>query len=318
MQQEVLKKDLSNNPDILSLSITGQNILSGGGIMGFWNWEGKVKGDDVLLYHLYVDDMYAKAFQLEMKEGRFFSSTKYSTDTTAVVINEKAAEFMGFKDPIGKIILSPKGSKFNIIGVVKNFNYRSLHTVIEPLIIHMQAKGSFCYIKMKPDHRTSTIKYINKTVKSYNLPYPQNFTFLDDEYFRLYANERLIGTLLGYITFLVIIISCLGLLGLSTFMTLQRTKEIGIRKANGAKTIEIFSLLSKEYVKLVSISFLIASPIAWYAMNIWLQSFAYRTNIGWWVFALTWLIVFVITMLTVGFQSYKAARKNPVDALGYE
>jgi putative ABC transport system permease protein len=122
----------------------------------------------------------------------------------------------------------------------------------------------------------------------------------------------------GFFSFLAVIISCLGLIGLSTFLTERRTKEIGIRKANGAKSFEIFSLLSKEYLILVMISLLIASPIAWYVMNKWLQHFAYRTTISWWVFALTGVGVIFITMLTVGIQSYKAAGKNPVEALRYE
>ena len=135
------------------------------------------------------------------------------------------------------------------------------------------------------------------------------------DYEGTYRMERTIGIILGYATFLAIIISCLGLIGLSTFMTLRRTKEIGIRKANGAKSMEIFSMLSKEYIWLVTISFIIASPIAWYVMSIWLRGYAYRTSIGWWVFALAWVIVVAITLLTVGLQSYKAASKNPVEAL---
>jgi putative ABC transport system permease protein len=122
----------------------------------------------------------------------------------------------------------------------------------------------------------------------------------------------------GFFSFLTIIISILGLIGLSTFMTVRRTKEIGIRKVNGAKSIEIFSMLSKEYIGLVTISFLIASPVAWFATNMWLQSYAYRIKMSWWLFALAWVIVMAITMLTVGLQSYRAASKNPVEALRYE
>jgi putative ABC transport system permease protein len=171
---------------------------------------------------------------------------------------------------------------------------------------------------MKPDHITSTVNYIRNIFKSYNLDYTLNIGFLENDYDSLYTIEQIAGTMLSYLTFLAIIISCLGLIGLSTFMTVRRTKEIGIRKTHGAKSIEIFFLLSKEYIALVTISFLIASPIAWYAMNIWLRNYAYRTNIGWWVFALAWVIVMVITMLTVGSQSYKAASKNLVEALRYE
>jgi putative ABC transport system permease protein len=171
---------------------------------------------------------------------------------------------------------------------------------------------------MKPDHITSTVNYIRNIFKSYNLDYTLNIGFLEDDYDSLYTAEQIAGTMLIYLTFLAIIISCLGLIGLSAFMTMRRTKEIGIRKTHGAKSIEIFFKLSKEYIALVTISFLIASPIAWYAMNIWLRSYAYRTTIGWWVFALAGVLVIVIAILAVGFQSYKVAGKNPVEALRYE
>ena len=150
------------------------------------------------------------------------------------------------------------------------------------------------------------------------MDYTLEFRFLDDDYASTYWLEQKAGTMLGYLTILAIIISCLGLIGLSTFMTVHRTKEIGIRKANGAKPIEIISLLSKEYVKLVVVSFIIAAPIAWYATNIWLRGFAYRINTGWWFFALAIIIVIAIITLTVGIQSYNAARKRPVEALRYE
>ena len=155
-------------------------------------------------------------------------------------------------------------------------------------------------------------------LKTLNPDYTLDLKFLKDDFNNLYFVERIASTVLGYMTFLAIIISCLGLIGLSTYMTLRRTKEIGIRKANGAKTGEIFSFLTNEYFKLVLISFVIASPVAWYATNIWLRGYAYRTNVGWWVFVLAWVIVMVITILTVGFQTYRAASKNPVEALRYE
>ena len=171
---------------------------------------------------------------------------------------------------------------------------------------------------MKPDKITSTVEYIKKTYNSFNPSYPLNFHFLDDDYDNLYRTEQRMGKIFGYFSFLAIIISCLGLIGLSSFMTERRTKEIGIRKINGAKSNEIFSLLSKEYIIWVMISIIIACPIAWYVMNKWLQNFAYRINIGWWVFALAGVIALLIALLTVSFQSYRAASKNPVEALRYE
>ena len=316
MQRETLKKDLSNNPDIVCETIAGENTFISRYSESGFNWAGKKEGDDALFQLLFVDEDYAKTFQLKLKEGRFFSN-EFSTDNSAIVINEKAAEIIGFKDPIGEMLTNSQGLKLKIIGVVKDFHYQSLHTRIESLIMHM-GEGNFCFIRMKPERINSAVEYIRKTFKSYNLTYPLELKFLDDEYDKLYQTEQRMGKIFGYFSFLAIIISCLGLIGLSTFMILRRTKEIGIRKAHGAKSIEIFLLLSKEYFTMVIISFIIASPISWYVVNKWLQNFAYRTNIGWRVFALTGVMVMVIAMLAVGFQTYKASSKNPVEALRYE
>jgi putative ABC transport system permease protein len=315
IQRETLKKDLSNNPDILSVT-NACPIINGKITESGFDWSGKKEGDDVLFHLFYADEDYAKTFQLELKEGRFFSS-EFATDANAVVINEQAAKIMGFKDPVGEMVSSKDGSKFRIIGVLKDFHFQSLHTKIEPLII-INGNDIFCSVKMKPDHIPATVEYIRKTLKSYNLPYSVDFKFLDDDYDNMYRTEQRMGKIFGYFSFLAIIISCLGLIGLSSFMTERRTKEIGIRKANGAKAIEIFSLLSKEYMILVMISILIACPVAWFAMHKWLQNFAYRVNINWGVFILAGAMALLIALLTIGLQSYKAAGKNPVEALRYE
>jgi putative ABC transport system permease protein len=321
LQRETLKNELGNNPDIVSVTFTGyQNVLDNWSAVNGVDWKGKKKDDDVLFSVLNADKDYAKTFQLELKEGSFLSTNEFSIDTTVVVINEKAAEIMGFKDPIGEII-THWGLKFKIIGVVKNFHFKTLRSAIDPLIISPippSPPGGICYIRMKPDRIASIVNYIRDIFRSHNLDYMPDVKFLNDDYKNIYRIEQIAGALFSYFTFLAIIISCLGLIGLSTFMTVSRTKEIGIRKANGAKYGEIISLLLKEYIKLVVISFVIAAPIAWYATNIWLRGYAYRTNIGWWVFAMALLIVIVIVLLTVGIQSYNAARKRPVEALRYE
>jgi putative ABC transport system permease protein len=321
IQRETLKDALCRNPDILSVTITDhQNVLNNWTSVKGIDWKGKKEGDDVLFSVLNTDKDYAKTFQLELTKGSFLSTNDFSIDKAVVVINEKAAEIMGFSDPIGETI-TYNGINFKIMGVVKNFHFKTLHAAIEPLIIvpiPSTSIGGICYVKMKPDHITSTLSEIRKICKSNNMDYTLEFRFLDDDYASTYWLEQKAGILLGYLTILAIIISCLGLIGLSTFMTVHRTKEIGIRKANGAKPIEIISLLSKEYLKLVAISFTIAAPIAWYATNIWLRGFAYRINTGWRFFALAIIIVIMIITLTVGIQSYNAARKRPVDALRYE
>jgi putative ABC transport system permease protein len=320
IQRETLKNELNNNPDILNVTITGQQfVLNNWSAVRGVNWRGKK--DDVLFSVLNTDKDYAKTFQVELKEGSFLSTNQFSTDTTLAVINEKAAEIMGFKNPIGEVISDRNGLKFSIIGVVRNFHFKPLQFPIEPLLIipiPPSATGGTCYIRMKPDHITSTLNYIRNIFKPYNPDKTLDIGFLKDDYDNMYHIEQTAGIFLRYLTFLAIIISCLGLIGLSTFMTERRTKEIGIRKVHGAKSIEIFFLLSKEYFTMVIISFIIASPIAWYVVNIWLRNFAYRTNIGLWVFALTGVMGMVIVMLAVGFQTYKAASKNPVEALRYE
>jgi len=315
IQRETLKKDLSYNPDIVSVTIANGSPCNFMYSVSNFDWEGKKEGDIVLFYLFGVDVDYAKTFQLELKEGRFFSS-EFSTDNTAVVINEQAAKIMGFKDPIGKTI-SRNGLKLRIIGELKDFHFQSLHSKIEPLIMQLNA-GNFCMIRIKPDKITSTVDYINKIIKSYNLPYKINLRFLENDYEDLYRTERRMGKIFGYFSLLAIIISCLGLIGLSSFMAERRTKEIGIRKINGTKATEILFLLSKEYIILVIISIIVAYPIAWYVMNKWLKSYAFRISISWWVFALAGACALLIALLTVSFQSYKAASKNPVEALRYE
>jgi putative ABC transport system permease protein len=312
---ETFKKELSNNPDILSVTRASNPFHNDGTSNGF-KWEGKKAGDDLLFHQLGADVDYARTYKLELKEGRFFSSG-YSTDNSAIVINEQAERILGFKDPIGQKIISPWGAELNIIGVVKDFHIQSLHYKIGPLIMQLGASNNF-YIRMKPDKIISTVESVKKTYKSFDPGLPIDFHFLDDDYDNLYRTEQRMGKIFSYFSFLAIIISCLGLIGLSSFMTEHRTKEIGIRKINGAKSAEIFTLLSGEYIICVMISIIIACPIAWYAMNKWLQNYAYRINITLWVFAMAGGIALLIALMTVSWQSYKAASKNPVEALRYE
>jgi putative ABC transport system permease protein len=284
-------------------------------------WEGKRDKEDGLFSILYTDQNYTQTFKLDLKEGSFLQTNEFSKNNGQVVINEKAEEILGFKDPVGKTLTSGDGLKLRITGVVKDFHFKSLHAKIEPLIILPNMPefiGGTCYIRMKPGHLKPTVDYIKKIFKSHNLAYPLDFRLLDDEYSNLYRTEQRIQKIFGWSSFLAILISCLGLIGLSSFMTERRTKEIGIRKTNGAKSNELFLLLSKEYIVLGLVSVVIASPVAWYAMHKWLQNFGYRINISLWVFVLVTLVVLIITLLTVGFQSYRAASKNPVEALRYE
>ncbi len=312
-----LKNELLKNPDIISASISNQLPTNVGNSSDGFKWEGKNPDEDVLFHLLAVDEDYAETFKLKMEEGRFFS-TDYPSDSFAVVINEKAAEVIGYKDPIGKP-LSVWQYNLHIIGVVKDFHFKSVHNKIEPLVMFMNPDWfNVFFVRMNPENITETVKFIEKTVKKFDPVSPVYFKFLDKDYDNLYRSENQMGKIFNYFSLLAIIISCLGLLGLSSFMAERRTKEIGVRKVNGAKNNEIFILLSKEFTVWVIISFLIASPLAWYAMNKWLHSFAYHTKMEWWEFLVAGLILLAVALLTVSFQVYKAASKNPVEALRYE
>jgi putative ABC transport system permease protein len=312
---EALKKELVSNPDILSVTRAGNPFYNDGTRNGF-TWEGKSEGNDVYFHMIGVDPDYANTYKLELKEGRFFS-TEFQTDKTAIVINEEAEKIFGFSNPVGVTITSSRGSRLNIIGVVKDFHIQSLHHKIGPVIMQMSESNTF-YIRMKPDKIIPVVESVKKTFKAFDPGLPIDFHFLDDDYDTLYRTERRMGKIFGYFSLLAILISCLGLVGLSAFMTQRRTKEIGIRKINGAKPVEIFILMSGEYIFWIMISIVIACPIAWFAMNKWLQNFAYRTKISWWEFALAGVIALIIALLTVTIQSFKAANKNPVEALRYE
>ena len=313
---KTIKNELNKNSDILSITSGPISPFNIEGTMSGLNWTGKKEGEDVLFYGLDADVDFAKTFKLTLKAGRFFSS-EFATDSSAIVINEEAERVLGFKNPIGQTITYAFGQKFNIIGVVKDFHFKSLHHKIGPLIIGIGASNVF-YIKMRHDNISSTIESIRKTYDSFKPVLPFNFHFLNEDFDNMYQTEQRINRIFSWFSFLAIIISCLGLIGLSSFMTEQRTKEIGIRKINGASSLEIFSMLSGEYIVWVLISIIIACPVAWYAMHKWLENFAYRIDISWLEFVLAGISALLIALLTVSWQSFRAAGKNPVEALRYE
>jgi ABC-type antimicrobial peptide transport system permease subunit len=316
---DYLKKDLAKNPDILGITVTSESTISAAESTGEISWPGKSNDEKLDFNIIRTDENYLTTFDIKLREGRTFS-TENTGDKNAILINEKAAESMGLKNAIGEY-LSYKGTNLQIIGVVKNYHFQWLRSQINPLIIMRispEMTNGICNIKIKPDRIPQTIAYIRNTFKSYNQDYPLNIGFLDNDNKSQYFIEQTLSMVLGFVTILAILISCLGLLGLSSFMTVNRTKEIGIRKTNGAKSTEIFLLLSGEYIKLITIAFLIAAPLVWFSMRLWLQSYAYHTKVSVSTFIISWLIVMLITLLTVFLQSKKAAGRNPVEALRYE
>jgi putative ABC transport system permease protein len=274
-----------------------------------------------------VDPNYIPTLDIKVVHGRNFMQGRV-TDSTAVVINESAAKRLGYQQPIGKTIHKTGGEQLTIIGVVQDFHYESLRTNIEPvaLVINTALLGNNAQkafleavsFRFNTTEISSTLASIEKTWKQIAPGRPLEYSFLSDEFDAMYRTEQRIEQLFTAFAMVAILIACFGLFGLSAFAAEQRTKEIGVRKVMGASVASIMTLLAKDFLKLVLIAIVIASPIAWYAMNRWLQDFAYKIDIQWWVFALAGLLSIGIALITVSFQSIKAALVNPVRSLRSE
>jgi ABC-type antimicrobial peptide transport system permease subunit len=257
--------------------------------------------------------------KMQVAQGRGFSREIATDSTDAFMINEEAVKEMGIKDPIGKWISAWK-KKGHIIGILKDFHTQSLREPIKPVIIDVKEYEYFGVIiaRTKPGQTKEALASLSQVYKDINPDYPFAYQFIDEEYKKLYSNEHIISKLSVLSAILAIVISCMGLLGLVMFSAEQRVKEIGIRKVLGASLAEIITLFSRDFLKLVLIAFLIAAPAGWLGMHQWLQNFAYRVNISWWVFALAGVVSVAIAMLTIFYQAFKAAEVNPVKSLRSE
>ena len=312
-----VKNELKQNPDIVSVgagSASPAYVMSSSS--GF-DWPGKNKDDRVLIHFISGDEDFVTTFKMKMVQGRFYSKD-FGSYSSSIVLNEEAAKVIGIKDPIGRT-LTMSGDKFTITGVVKNFNFKPMDTKIEPLVIYYD-NGDFysMFARLKPGDLPGTINYIKRVYKKFSPSAPFNYHFLDEDFDNLYKSETRMQTIFEYFAIFAIIISCLGLFGLASYIAERRTKEIGIRKVLGANIINLTYLLSLEFTKWVLISNLIAWPVAYYFMNKWLQGFAYRTELSLWVFPLSGLLVLLVALLTVSYQAIKAALINPVKSLKYE
>lgn len=267
--------------------------------------------------HFMVDEAFKNVFNFKMFEGRFFNNEKFS-NKNAVVLNEAAArEYAGTGSVIGKELLVGEKT-YTIIGIVNDFNFRSLYHPVQPLIIRYSENYGIVYIKAKQRRAREVIDIIEEQWEKFNISFPFQYTFHDELLAKQYAKDQQIKKLLLILSIISICIACVGLYAISLFITIRKTKEIGIRKVNGAKSLQILGFLNVKLLKWIGIAFLVASPIAWYAMNQWLQNFAYRTELSWWIFVLAAVLALGVAFLTVSWQSWKAARRNPVDSLRYE
>jgi ABC-type antimicrobial peptide transport system permease subunit len=323
---EALKTRLQTNPDILGVTRSESMTSKGWSRTKGVSWQGKQESDDTSFWVLGADVDLASTYKIEMSQGRFFSRQFPSDQTDAFVINEAAAKAMGMTSPlnqdIGLFLIDRRGGK--IIGVTRDFQFASFHTAVEPLIIAIPDvnQQNLFYrtisIRFRPGTLSSSMTFIERTWKEQMRDVPFSYYFYDESLKAQYSAEQRMETLFKYFSSLAIVIASLGLFGLASFSADQRTKEIGIRKVLGATVSDITMILSREFVMLVILSNGLAWPIAYYVMNRWLQSFAYRVDFSWWIFVLAGLIALVVALMTVSWQAIKAAVSNPVESLRYE
>jgi len=312
---EAFRSGLLSNPNIETVSAASDKIAGGGRrIVDVYSWEGNTDSVKMAMHLAYVDYDFAEVYGIGMAAGRFFSRD-FASDTNAVVLNEAAIREMGMDNPVAK-----KGPfDINIIGVMKDFNFASLKSKIEPLGFFLDPeRHAVAAIKIKSVNTPATLEYIKETFSAYTSDFPFEYQFLDDVLDRQYRSEERLGTIFKYFSILAVFISCLGLLGLASYAAEMRTKEIGIRKVLGATIPGILRLLTGEFVALVIIANIIAWPIAYYAMNKWLQDFAYRVYIAWSIFVFSAVITLIIALMTISYQALRAARTDPVKTLKYE
>jgi putative ABC transport system permease protein len=320
-KKDILLQQFAKNPSVFNASLTGfsyQETVSTVATIP----EGFSSNEINSTTSIFGDENFLKTFQIPLVAGRNFSKSFPTDADAAFIVNEAAVKSFNWRDnnaALGKNINWGLGKKGKVIGVVKDFNYSSLHDNIKPAIIQILPDAySFIALRIKPGDMQQTISSLQATWKKFADEDDFKYSFLDDDFAALYQSEQNLQRVLALFTVLSVIIACLGLFGLAAFTIAQRIKEIGVRKVIGASIASILTLLSKDFLKLVFIAVCIASPVAWFVVNRWLQNFAYHIRINWFTFILVGLCAMLIALITVGFQAIKAAIANPVKSLRTE
>ena len=317
-QYTLFKQQAENSPGIKQVTRISELPTSiGSGTVGV-EWDGKNPNVLPQFTNAAIGYDFIKTMNLKLIAGRDLSKD-FASDSAGYLVNEEALKIIKYKDPVGKP-LTFWGRKGRITGVLKDFHFASLHDPIKPLILRLGEADDWGNILVRTEagKTKQALASLEKLYKQLNPEFPFTYSFADEEYQKLYKGEQVVSKLSDYFAFLGIFISCLGLLGLAMFTVEQRTKEIGIRKVLGASVSSLFTLLSKEFFLLIAIAFIIASPVAWWAMHTWLQDFAYRISIALWVFVVAGILTVLIVLITVSFQAIKAAVAKPVNSLRTE
>jgi len=311
---DAVRQTLLSQPGVLAVSGSSTSILGEFNSTGDTEWEGKQEGRMFLIHTNFINKDFIPLLGMKMAAGSNFTG---EGDSAHFILNETAVREAGIKNPIGQRfqLWNRKGT---IIGVVKDFNYATLRKKISPLIFVYSKNSEILYVKTTGREASKAISAAQNIWKQYGSDYPFSYSFLEEDFGKMYEADQRTGVLFNVFTVVAIFISCLGLFGLATFTAQVKTKEIGIRKVLGASIFSITNMLAKEFLLLVFLAFVIASPIAWWAMDKWLQNYAYRVNISGWVFLLTAVLAMLIALIAVCFQSVRAALANPIKSLRTE
>jgi putative ABC transport system permease protein len=319
---ELLREALIQNPDIENVTFLGRDPTSIWTNGSGWSWEGKPEDLDPYVTYQGVDHEFLNTFKIEMAQGEYYRSD--TPEASNIVINESFVRKMNVENPVG-MQMQHGDNFYNVLGVVKDFHYKSTHRNIGPIVLyknneklHGWLNFRFAFIRINSQNVHKTLDFIEQTTRSFTPDFPYEFHFIEEDLDALYQSDRQTASILTSFAFLAIFISCLGLLGLSTFLTQQRTKEIGIRKVLGSSISQIIHLLTSDFSKWVLISNLIAWPAAYYILQKWMESFPYRISLSVWYFVLAGMLTLLIALLTISAQAIKAANSNPVKALKYE
>lgn len=313
---EAVRHELMRDASIDGVTATGQDVLQVGSNTTMNDWPGKDPRKSLLIYSLPVERDFLSVMHINLTAGHGFSGT--AADSGYFLLNEAAIREMGLKDPVGKqfTLYQTKGI---IAGIVQDFHFKDMHQKIGPCALFWKPDWiGQLYVRGTAGHTPDAIAAVEKIWKIHNPQYPFEYHFLDDEYNKMYTTDQRTGSLFKVFSFIAVFISCLGLFGLMTYAAQLKTREIGIRKVLGATVSSVTGLLAKDFIGLVLLAILIASPIGWYFMDHWLQDFAYRSPIPWWVFPAAGVFALLIAALTISFQAIKAALANPVDSLRTE
>lgn len=310
--QEALKNEIGKLPFVSSSALSegypGRiNMVMGSG----------VEGDEFMVNCMWVSRDFLETMGIQLQEGRSFMT---GDKDVVCLMNEAAVKRYGWDSIDGKIYKNGRGGGFKVVGQINNFNVESLHAALTPVALLYEPEHRFNTLSLRllPGDVGQQMEQLRRVWKTLLPEDPMEFSFYDSQFQAMYSREEKLAQSIAFFSFIAIVLTCMGILGQIFLISLSRSKEIGVRKVNGARVSEILVMLNRQFVLLVVLAFVFASPLAWYAMNRWLESFAYKTDLSWWVFALSGILVLSIALLTASFQSYKAATKNPVESLRYE